>query len=167
MELAEPFGHEFPAARSDPDIDFAVCGIPAPGLCLPRHQGLLRFFQWSSPQSRADRPPSAVSDCLPSNRPCSSTLSRVSVLGRPYFFEEPGGNCLSNFSTPLFRFWMFLLELLEIVSLELPLHTSRFVFVSNRSTTNVPTLYVSVVVVASPKPPPPKPPQPQPPPNPS
>src|SRR5277367_2300179 len=95
------------------------------------------------------------------------TLSRVSVLGRPYFFEEPGGNCLSNFSTPLFRFWMFLLELLEIVSLELPLHTSRFVFVSNRSTTNVPTLYVSVVVVASPKPPPPKPLQPQPPPNPS
>src|SRR5271170_187376 len=92
---------------------------------------------------------------------------RVSVLGRPYFCEEPGGNCLSNFSTPLFRFWMFLLELLEIVSLELPLHTSCFVFVSNRSTTNVPTLYVSVVVVASPKPPPPKPLQPQPPPNPS
>src|SRR5277367_210907 len=110
---------------------------------------------------------SGIEGWLPLNRPCSSTLSRVSVLGRPYFFKEPGGNCLSNFSTPLFRFWMFLLELLEIVSLELPLHTSCFVFVSNRSTTNVPTLYVSVVVVASPKPPPPKPLQPQPPPDPS
>src|SRR5580692_1317922 len=89
---------------------------------------------------------------------------------RSYFFEESGGNFLNIFSTPLSRFSMFLSELLESVSLELPLHTNCFVFASKKSTTKVPTLYVSVVVVASPIPPKPPPPnllQPQPPPNPS
>jgi hypothetical protein len=56
-----------------------------------------------------------------------------------FYFEEPGGNFLNNLSTPLFRFSMFLLELLESVSLALPLHISCFVLVSNRSTTSVPT----------------------------
>src|ERR1700757_4130659 len=73
------------------------------------------------------------------------------------YFDAPGGNFLNIFSTPLSRFLMFLLELLESVSLELPLHSSCLVFASNRSTTKVPTLYVSVVVVASPKPPAPEP----------
>src|SRR6266850_451609 len=90
----------------------------------------------------------------------------MAVHGGFRYFEDPGGNFLNIFSTPLSRFLMFLLELLESVSLELPLHRSCFVFASNRSTTKVPTLYVSVVVVASPKPPPPNRLQPQPPPNP-
>src|SRR5229473_2076284 len=81
-----------------------------------------------------------------------------------YLFEEPGGNFLNIFSTPLSRFLMFLSELLESVSLAFPLQISCLVLVSKRSTTTVPTLYVSVVVVASPKPPPPKRLQPQPPP---
>src|SRR6476646_3318195 len=81
-----------------------------------------------------------------------------------YLFEEPGGNFLNILSTPLSRFLMFLSELLESVSLELPLQISCLVLESKRSTTTVPTLYVSVVVVASPKPPPPKRLQPQPPP---
>src|SRR5258708_36651038 len=94
----------------------------------------------------------------------------MAVHGGFRYFEDPGGNFLNIFSTSLSRFWMFLLELLESVSVELPLHTSCFVFASNRSTTKVPTLYVSVVVVASPRPPKPPPPNrlpPQPPPIPS
>ncbi len=57
-----------------------------------------------------------------------------------YFFEEPGGNFLNIFSTPLSRFFMFLSELLESVSLDVPRHRSFFVLASNRSTINVPTL---------------------------
>lgn len=64
----------------------------------------------------------------------------TSRVGLPYFFEEPGGKFLNIFSTSLSIFLMFLFELLDSVSLELPLHTSSFVFASNRSTTNVPTL---------------------------
>src|SRR5258707_12002695 len=85
---------------------------------------------------------------------------------RRYFFEESGGKCLNILSTPLSRFLMFLSELLERVLLAVPLQISCLVLVSKRSTTTVPTLYVSVVVVASPRPPPPKRRQPQPPPNP-
>src|SRR6266404_1889569 len=91
----------------------------------------------------------------------------LSHVGRFYFFVEPGGKCLNILSTPLSKFLMFLSALLESVSLEVPLQISCFVLVSKRSTTTVPTVYVSVVVVASPKPPPPKRLQPQPPPNPS
>src|ERR1700756_3512064 len=94
-------------------------------------------------------------------------LMRDSSMGRRYFFEEPGGKCLNILSTPLSRFLMFLSELSESVSLELPLQISCLVLVSKRSTTTVPTLYVSVVVVASPKPPPPKRLKPHPPPKPS
>jgi hypothetical protein len=61
-------------------------------------------------------------------------------LGRRYFFEEPGGKCLNILSMPLSRFLMFLSELLESVSLEVPLQISCLVLASNRSTTNVPTL---------------------------
>src|SRR4029077_9635934 len=57
-----------------------------------------------------------------------------------YFLEEPGGKFLNIFSTSLSIFLMFLSELLEIVSLELPLQISCFVFASNKSTTKVPTL---------------------------
>src|ERR1700730_2357681 len=101
------------------------------------------------------------------NRPWSDCVQRANHLKRRYFFEEPGGNCLNIFSTPLSRFLMFLLELLESVSLVVPLQINCLVLVSKRSTTTVPTLYVSVVVVASPNPPPPNRRQPQPPPNPS
>ena len=101
------------------------------------------------------------------NEPQSDGIQIANHVERRYFFEEPGGNCLNIFSTPLSRFLMFLSELLESVSLEVPLQISCFVLVSKRSTTTVPTLYVSVVVVASPKPPPPNRLQPQPPPNPS
>src|SRR5229473_1659431 len=61
-------------------------------------------------------------------------------VGRRYFFEEPGGKCLNILSTPLSRFLMFLSELLESVSLDVPLQISCLVLASNRSTTNVPTL---------------------------
>src|SRR5580704_9776850 len=86
---------------------------------------------------------------------------------RPYFVVAPGGKCLNILSTLSLRFLMFLSELSESVSLAAPLQISCLVFVSKRSTTTVPTLYVSVVVVASPNPPPPKRLQPQPPPSPS
>ena len=61
-------------------------------------------------------------------------------VGRRYFFEEPGGKCLNILSAPLSRFLMFLSELLESVSLDVPLQISCLVLASNRSTTNVPTL---------------------------
>src|ERR1700681_1079262 len=92
---------------------------------------------------------------------------RICGVRDVYLFEELGGNFLNILSTPLSKFLMFLSELLESVSLEAPLQISCLVLVSKRSTTTVPTLYVSVVVEASPKPPPPKRLQPQPPPNPS
>ena len=57
--------------------------------------------------------------------------------------------------TPLSRFLIFLSDLSDKVSLADPRHISFLVFESNRSTTSVPTLYVSSVVVASPNPPPP------------
>src|SRR5579862_3315618 len=63
-------------------------------------------------------------------------------VGLVYFFEEPGGKFLNIFSTSLSMFWIFLLELLDSVSLELPLQTSCLVFASNKSTTRVPTVYV-------------------------
>src|SRR5216684_8536558 len=59
-----------------------------------------------------------------------------------YFLEESGGKFLNIFTTSLSIFWMFLLELLDSVSLELPLHTNCFVFASKRSPTHVPYLYV-------------------------
>src|SRR5258705_12066970 len=77
------------------------------------------------------------------------TNSRTLTAGSRYFFEDSGGNCLNNFSTPLSRFLMFLSELLESVSLEVPLQRSFFVLVLNRASTNVPTLHVSVVSVAA------------------
>src|SRR5580704_8397515 len=52
-----------------------------------------------------------------------------------YFFEEPGGNCLNIFCTPLSRFLMFLSELLDSVSLDAPLQISCLVLLSKRSTT--------------------------------
>src|ERR1700730_17536518 len=96
-----------------------------------------------------------------------ATETRLRRVRAVYLFEEPGVNFLNIFSTPLSRFLMFLSELLERVSLSELLQISCLVLVSKRSTTTVPTLYVSVVVVASPKPPPPKRRQPQPPPKPS
>src|ERR1700680_2222555 len=102
-----------------------------------------------------------------SSDPCRAPETRIRRVRAVYLFEEPGGNFLNIFSTPLSRFLMFLSELLERVSLSEPLQISCLVLVSKRSTTTVPTLYVSVVVVASPKPPPPKRRQPQPPPKPS
>src|ERR1700722_12369927 len=96
-----------------------------------------------------------------------ATETRLCGARAVYLFGEPGGNFLNILSTPLSRFLMFLSELLESVSLEEPRQISCLVLVSNRSTTTVPTLYVSVVVVASPKPPAPKRRQPQPPPKPS
>ena len=53
-------------------------------------------------------------------------------------FYEPGGNFLNILSTPLFKFSMFLLELLESVSRALALPIRFFLFVSNRSTINAP-----------------------------
>ena len=50
---------------------------------------------------------------------------------------------------------MFLSDLFEMVSLADPRQKSFLVFASNKSTTSVPTLYVSSVVVAPPNPPPP------------
>jgi hypothetical protein len=58
----------------------------------------------------------------------------------PYFFEASGGNFLNIFVTPLSRFSMFLLELVESVSLEAPLQINFLVLVSNKSTITVPTL---------------------------
>ena len=45
-----------------------------------------------------------------------------------YFLEDPAGKFLKSFSTPLSRFRMFLSELFESASLELPLHRSFFRF---------------------------------------
>src|ERR1700722_2771091 len=78
-----------------------------------------------------------------------------------------GGKWSNIFSTPLSRFLMFLVDLSDRVSLAEPRQISFFVCALNRSTTSVPTLYVSSVVVDSPKEPPkpPHPLHPQPPPK--
>jgi hypothetical protein len=58
--------------------------------------------------------------------------------------------------TPLSSSLMFLSELLESVSLTDPRQINFLLFASKMSTTRVPTLYVSTVVVASPNPPNPR-----------
>src|SRR5258708_20456547 len=156
----------------------ARCNPPRARLALPQRYGRsFRFciYRQSCNQCRHHSP-----DDLGTGSSCArkgmatATSARLTEVPRQanhvrrrYFFEEPGGNCLNILSTPLSRFLMFLLELLESVSLELPLQISCLVFVSKRSTTTLPPLYVSVVVLTSPKPPPPKRLKPQPPPNPS
>src|SRR5215469_2285996 len=89
------------------------------------------------------------------------------LTARPYRSLPVSGGKRSNiFWTSILSFLMFLLDLAERVSLAEPRQISFLVFVSNRSTTSVPTVYVCSVVVAVPKlsPNPPQR-QPQPPPK--
>ena len=73
-------------------------------------------------------------------RSCVRPFDRTHGRRQRYFLEGSGGNFLNIFSTPLSRLSMFFSDLLESVSLAEPRHTSVFVFVSNKSTSSVPTL---------------------------
>src|SRR5208282_5424351 len=103
-------------------------------------------------------------------------------LGEPFGHEFPVSGF--SFGTPLFlrRAWRKLLKqfldaFIQVLDVLVGVARDRVTGAASpyqllrlrveQIDTNVPTLYVSVVVVASPKPPPPKPLQPQPPPNPS
>src|ERR1700722_3528482 len=84
-----------------------------------------------------------------------------------YFFTS-GGKWSNIFCTSELSLLMFLSDLSDSVSLAEPRQISFLALVSNRSTTSVPTVYVSSVVVDVPKPSPnplPQRRQPQPPPK--
>src|SRR5271168_3376604 len=107
-----------------------------------------------------------LSICLRSSREDNvHSLSSSSLCFGTCLAQFDGGKCLNMVATSFESFVEFFSGLPVRLSLALPRQRSCFVGDSKISTTNVPTLVTSVVVVDMPIPPPPR--HLQPPPNPS